>query len=119
MTAFGQRDLIDKAAALPVMGYLVKPVKEAELHAMIEIASRRHAQHAQSSHAATEADAALAQHRLLDRAKGLMMQRDGISEIEAYGRIEKRAREQRRTLLEVAEETCTELGASQAGTTRG
>ncbi len=47
----------------------------------------------------------LASRRTLDRAKGLLMQREGISELEAYHRLQQRAREQRQTLLEAAQES--------------
>jgi len=110
LTAYSERDLIERAAKLPVMGYLVKPIKEAELHAMIEVATSRFAEHASVAHGAAEATAALADHRVLDRAKGLIMQRDGVSELEAYSRLDERARRERRTLLEVAEEVGAELG---------
>jgi response regulator NasT len=47
----------------------------------------------------------LASRRTIDRAKGLLMQSEGISELDAYGRLQERARAERRTLLEAAEET--------------
>jgi AmiR/NasT family two-component response regulator len=112
LTAYSERDLIERAAKLPVMGYLVKPLKEAELHAMIEVATRRFAEHARAAHGAAEATAALAERRIVDRAKGLIMQREGVSELEAYSRLEQRARQERHTLLEVAEEVGTELGVA-------
>jgi response regulator NasT len=95
------------------MGYLIKPLKEAELLATIEVAVQRFAENARVSAAAREAGAQLADHRTIDRAKGLLMQKDGVSELEAYSRIEARARQERRTLLEAAEETIAEL--SKAG----
>jgi AmiR/NasT family two-component response regulator len=115
LTAYGERDLIERATRLPVMGYLVKPVREAELEAMIEVAMNRFAEQARTAHLAASAESALADHRLLDRAKGLIMLREGVSELEAYSRIEQRARRERRTLLEVSEEVAAELetGGSQ------
>jgi two-component system, response regulator PdtaR len=112
LTAYGDRDLIDRAARLPVMGYLVKPLKEPELHAMIEVATRRFSDHARTAQSAAEAAAALADHDIIDRAKGLVMQREGVSELEAYNRLEQRARRERRTLLETAEEIAREFGPS-------
>jgi response regulator NasT len=93
----------------PVMGYLVKPLKEAELHAMIEVATRRFSDHARTARDAADAVAALSDREIIDRAKGLLMQRDGVSELEAYSRIEQRARRERRTLLEAAEEIAREF----------
>ncbi len=113
LTAYGEQKLIEQAAHLPVMGYLVKPVKEAELLAMIEVAAARHAEHTRTAHTAAELENELAARRVIDRAKGLMMQREGISELEAYQRLEQRARRERRTLLEAAEEFIQEVSERQ------
>jgi len=112
LTAFGERELIERAARLPVMGYLTKPLREAELWAMIEVAARRFAEHAKDAQRAAAADVALGDQRTLDRARGLLMQRDGVSEALAYQQLEQRARSERRTLLEVAEEVAAELAGS-------
>jgi len=103
LTAYGEQELIERATRLPVMGYLVKPFKEAELLAMIEVAVNRFDEHARTAHAAAEMQDELASRRVIDRAKGLLMQREGISELEAYNRLQARARAERRTLQEVAE----------------
>jgi response regulator NasT len=108
LTAFGEQDLVERAAGLPIMGYLVKPIKEAELLAMIQVAARRFEEHARTVRAANEMEDELASRRTIDRAKGLLMQREGISEFEAYGRLQQRARAERWTLLEAAEEAIRE-----------
>jgi len=105
LTAYGEQDLTEEAARLPVMGYLVKPIKETELLAMIEVAAQRFDEHTRTARAAAEMEGELATRRTIDRAKGLLMQRDGISELEAYNRLQERAGAERRTLLEAAEET--------------
>ena len=110
LTAFGERELIERAARLPVMGYLVKPIKEAELLAMIEVVAQRFEEHARTAQAAAEMKNELASRRTIDRAKGLLMQREGISEFEAYNRLQQRASAERRTLLEAAEEAVREAG---------
>ena len=104
LTAYGEKELVERAARLSVMGYLVKPIKEAELLAMIEVAAHRFEEHARTAQAAAEMKDELASRRAIDRAKGLLMQREGISELEAYHRLQQRAREQRQTLLEAAQE---------------
>jgi AmiR/NasT family two-component response regulator len=104
LTAYGEQELIERAARLPVMGYLVKPVKEAELLAMIEVSARRFKEHDQARRSAAEMEVELATRHSIDRAKGLLMQREGISEFEAYNRLQLRARLERRTLLEAAQE---------------
>ena len=104
LTAYSDRDLVERAAKLPVLGYLVKPLRESELLAMIEVATSRFSDHARSVQGAAAALAVLAEDRVIDRAKGLIMQREGVSELEARSRLERRARDERRTLLEVAED---------------
>jgi two-component system, response regulator PdtaR len=108
LTAFGEQELVERAARLPIMGYLVKPIKEAELLAMIQVAAQRFEEHARTASAAAEMEDELASRRIIDRAKGRLMQREGISEMEAYQRLQQRARAERRTLLEVAEESTRE-----------
>ena len=115
LTAFSERELIERAARLPVMGYLTKPLREPELLAMITVAANRFAEHARVAHGAAEANAALSEKRALDRAKGLLMRRDGVSELTAAEALEQRARSERRTLLEVALALAEELEAP-AGT---
>jgi response regulator NasT len=108
LTAYGEQELIERATRLPVMGYLIKPFKEAELLAMIEIAINRFGEHAQTAQAAAEMESELSARRTIDRAKGLLMQREGISELEAYNRLHARARAERRTLQQVAETVSSE-----------
>jgi AmiR/NasT family two-component response regulator len=103
LTAYGEQELIERATRLSVMGYLIKPFKEAELLAMIQVAVNRFNEHARTAQAAAEMQDELASRRVIDRAKGLLMQREGISELEAYNRLQARARAERRTLQEVAE----------------
>jgi AmiR/NasT family two-component response regulator len=109
LTAYGEQELVERAVRLSVMGYLVKPIKEAELLAMIQVAVRRFEEHTRTVQAADEMKDELASRRTIDRAKGLLMQREGISELEAYERLQRRARAERRTLLEAAEEEIRDM----------
>jgi AmiR/NasT family two-component response regulator len=109
LTAYGEQELIERAARLPVMGYLVKPIKEAELLAMIEVVDARYEEHARARRTAAELEGELVSRRTIDRAKGLLMQREGISELDAYQRLQQRSHQERRTLLEAAEELIREL----------
>ncbi len=115
LTAYGERELVEKAARLPIQGYLVKPLREAELFAMIEVAVSRFEEQARTARVAADASAALAEQRTLQRAKGLLMQREGISELSAHQRLEQQARSERRTLLEVAEEIAGSPTGSPSG----
>ena len=71
---------------------------------MIEVAAQRYGEHARVAQTAAELEEEVASRRIIDRAKGLLMQGEGISEFEAYHRLQQRAKTERRTLLEVAQE---------------
>lgn len=113
LTAYGEQELVERAARLPVMGYLVKPLKEAELLAMIQVAAQRFEEHARTAQSAVEMKDELVSRRTIDRAKGLLMQREGISELEAYNRLQQRARAERLTLFEAAQEAIQDMQASE------
>jgi AmiR/NasT family two-component response regulator len=78
------------------------------------VAGRRFEEHSRTAQAAAEMKDELAARRVIDRAKGLLMQREGISEFEAYERLRRRAQDERRTLLEAAEETLEDVDSPGA-----
>lgn len=102
LTAYSEQDLIEKAADLPIQGYLVKPIKSEELRAAIIVAHKRFQETQLLAKRATRLEHDLATRKLLDRAKGKLMQ-DGLSEEEAYRRIQEDARHKRQTIAEAAE----------------
>jgi response regulator NasT len=104
LTAYSERDLVQRAAETEnVQGYLVKPIREAELAPVIELATARFAEwQALQKEAATRQEA-LATREVVAQAKWLLMDRDGLAEHEAFLRIQHRARQQRRTMRQVAE----------------
>ncbi len=104
LTAYGQRDLVEQATRAPIMAYLVKPVKEAELLATIEIAATRFAERLKMAQETADLRDTLDTRKIIERAKGLLMARDGLSEEQAHRHIQARARHQRRSMHEVAEE---------------
>jgi len=104
LTAYGQRDLVEQATRAPVMAYLVKPVKEAELLATIEIAATRFAERLRMAEQTADLRDTLDKRKLVERAKGLLMARDRLSEEQAHRHIQAQARRQRRSMHEVAEE---------------
>ncbi len=104
LTAYGERDLVARALRAPVMAYLVKPVKEAELLAAIEVAASRFAERLKLVQETVTLRANLESRRVIERAKGVLMARDGLSEEEAHRRLQARARRERRTMQAVAEE---------------
>jgi two-component system, response regulator PdtaR len=114
LTAYGEQELIKRAVRLPVMGYLVKPIKEPELLAMIEVAVARHTEKIHVARTAAELESEAASRRIIDRAKGLLMQSEGVNELDAYQRLQQRAFRERLTLLEAAEEFIMELQEHKA-----
>jgi response regulator NasT len=103
LTAYGDRDLVGQATALPVMAYLIKPVKEQELLATVEVATARFAEHRWLAEQANELEEKLAARKVVERAKGVLMARDGLGEKEAYQAIQRQARQERRSMRQVAE----------------
>lgn len=102
LTAYGEQDLIEKASELPIQGYLLKPVDERELAAAIQVAVRRFAESQAAARQVAELQETLEARKLIDRAKGVLMQ-TGLSEDEAYHALQRRAREERLSLRQVAE----------------
>lgn len=108
LTAFSQRDLVHRAAEAGAMGYVVKPFQKADLMPAIEIALARYSQLSALRKETASVSEQLAVRKLVDRAKGVLMDRDGMSEAAAFRFLQKRAMDQRRPLREVAEDV---LGA--------
>jgi response regulator NasT len=110
LTAYSQADLIEQAAELPIQGYLVKPVNERDLAAAIEVAVRRFADSQAAARKVAELEATLEVRKLVERAKGRLMQA-GLTEEAAYLALQKRAREARQSLREAAEAVLGETGS--------
>lgn len=103
LTAYSDRELIDRAKAAGVFAYLVKPFKPGDLPPAIEIARSRFEQNnALSAEIASLAER-LEARKLLDRAKGILMEEHSINEAEAYRRIQTQSMNLRKTMREVAE----------------
>src|SRR5258708_17793053 len=90
LTAFSQEDLLKRAAALPIQGYLVKPVNERDLAAAIEVAVARFAETQAAAREIAELRASLETRKVVDRAKGRLMDRR-LTEEAAYLAIQRRA----------------------------
>jgi len=104
LTAYSERDLIARAAATEtVHGYLVKPVREANLGPAIELAAARFEEWQALQREAADLEEALATREAVARAKQVLMDRAGLTEREAFLEIQHRARRQRRTMRQVAE----------------
>src|SRR5688572_3876574 len=103
LTAYSEPDLVQRAAQAGVIGYLVKPFREAQLGPAIEVTLARFREFEQVQKELGDIKAALEARKTIDRAKGLLMDRYGLNEAEAFRRIQKRSMDSRRSMREVAE----------------
>ncbi|MCO5182417.1 MAG: response regulator [Anaerolineae bacterium] len=103
LTAFGQKELVDKASEYPIHGYLIKPVQSAELNAALAVATRRFAETRALLAEKARLEQALATRKLIDRAKGRLME-SGLTEEEAYQAVQRHARERRISMADAARE---------------
>lgn len=101
LTAFSEQELIERATDLPIQGYLIKPVETEALGAAITLAVKRFGEAQALAERAARLEADLAARKLIDRAKGKLMQ-GGLSEEEAYQAIHERARRERQSLSAAA-----------------
>ncbi|MDP9069094.1 MAG: response regulator [Actinomycetota bacterium] len=102
LTAFSQRDLVQRAAEAGAMGYLVKPFQKSDLMPAIEIALARHAQVAALKRESSDLTEQLETRKVVDRAKGKLIDGHGLSEADAFRYIQKKAMDERRPMKEVA-----------------
>lgn len=98
-----ERELTERATEAGAMAYLVKPVEAAELEAALQVARRRFEETQELRDQVLSLREALRVRKIVERAKGIIMQRLGIGEAEAYRRLQKRARDQNRKLGDVAQ----------------
>jgi len=99
--------LIERAAADHILAYLVKPIKQADLLAAIAIALRRFEQFQELRKEAADLRQALADRKLIERAKGILMKKLDLDEDEAFRRMQKLASAKNRKLVEIAEALLT------------
>jgi two-component system, response regulator PdtaR len=112
LTAFSQRELVERARDAGAMAYLVKPFTKADLVPAIEIAVSRFQEiSALESEVGTLRDR-LEVRKLLDRAKGLLQAQRGITEAEAFRWIQKTSMDRRMTMRAVSEELLANGGAA-------
>ena len=104
LTAFSQKDLVQRAAEAGAMGYLVKPFQRSDLMPAIDVAIARNAELVAVKAEAKDATDQLEARKLIDRAKGRLMDSQGLSEGDAFRHIQKKAMDERRSMKEVAEE---------------
>ncbi|MCB0078975.1 MAG: response regulator [Anaerolineales bacterium] len=103
LTAFGQRDLIERAKEAGVVAYLVKPFRESDLTPAIEIALARFTEFREMESTAADLKDALETRKLVDRAKGILMAQQGMSEQEAFRHIQKLSMNTRKPMRDIAD----------------
>jgi two-component system, response regulator PdtaR len=102
ITGVRDPDLIDRSIASGVGAYLTKPVDDIQLDAAIRLAAARHAEFLALEGEVDRAHQALEDRKLVERAKGLLIEGLGISEPEAFTRIQRSARNRNLRLADVA-----------------
>ena len=103
LTAYGQDELVARAIEAGVFGYLVKPFREQDLLPAIHTARARHEELAALREEAESLADALAARKAIERAKGLLMEKEGLSEGEAFARLRKASQVSGRPLKVVAD----------------
>jgi len=103
LTAFSQRDLIERARDAGALAYLVKPFQKADLFPAIEVALGRFTELKALHDQATSLEEQLETRKVVDRAKGQLMDRNGLTEAAAFGFIQKTAMRERQTMRGVAQ----------------
>ena len=103
LTAFSQRDLVERARDAGVMAYVVKPFSISDLIPAIEIAISRHAQMKSLETEVADLYERLETRKIIDRAKGILMKAMNLSEPESFAWIQKTAMDRRISMKQVAQ----------------
>ncbi|HUT20522.1 MAG TPA: response regulator [Anaerolineae bacterium] len=103
LTAYSQKDLIERAKEAGVVGYLVKPFRETDLAPAIELALARFAEFRALQDEVGNLTEALETRKKVEKAKGILMDTQGMTEAEAFRKIQKMSMNTRKPMKEVAE----------------
>ncbi len=103
LSAYSQRDLVERAADAGVSGYVIKPFDETNLLPAIEIVLARFKEYQEISKEVARLDERLATRVAVDRAKGILMDTRGMTEQEAFRSIQRMSMNSRKSMREVAD----------------
>jgi two-component system, response regulator PdtaR len=103
LTAYSDAELVQRAKEAGVFAYLVKPFKPSDLPPAIEVARSRFEQNVALTEEVADLSDKLEARKLVDRAKGILMDQFGVTEAEAYRRIQQQSMNARKSMKEVAE----------------
>lgn len=102
LTAYNDKQFVDKAGEFGALGYLVKPVDEKSLTPTIEIAVKRLKEFKKLKTAVADQERKLEERKIIEKAKGILIQNNSISEDEAYKYLRTISMNKRKTIVEVA-----------------
>ncbi|MGQ9553100.1 MAG: ANTAR domain-containing response regulator [Anaerolineae bacterium] len=103
LTAYSQSELVERAKEAGVVGYIVKPVRESDLSPAIEVALARFNELRALEREVGDLKDALETRKLVDRAKGILMDTQGLTESQAFRRIQTMSMNTRKAMKQVAE----------------
>lgn len=103
LTAYSDQGLVERAREAGVVGYVVKPFREAELMPVIELSRARFDEFRALEREVGSLKDALETRKVIERAKGVLMETHGLRESEAFHRIRKTSMDARKSMKEVAE----------------
>lgn len=103
LTAYSDQGLVERAKDAGVVGYVVKPFRETELMPVIELCMARFGEFRTLEKEVGKLEEALEARKLIERAKGVLMELHGLRESEAFHRIRKTSMDARKSMKEVAE----------------
>ncbi len=104
LTAYSERELVESALKAGASGYLVKPVSDEQIQPALEVALNRYSELTDLREELADLKEALETRKLVERAKGILMQRFQLSETEAYKRLQKLSRDRRQSLKLTSEQ---------------
>ena len=102
LTSYSDREFIERAKDMGITGYLVKPLEERLLLPTIEIAMAQRQRIRQMQQEVGEISRKLDEQKLIDRARAIVARQTGLSESEAYGKIQKLSMDKRRSMVDIA-----------------
>lgn len=103
LSAYSQRDLVQRARKAGVAGYMVKPFRESDLTPAIEVALARFSEFRAMEREVESLEDALETRKLVDRAKGILMDTQGLNETEAFRKVQRMSMNNRKPMRQVAE----------------
>jgi response regulator NasT len=102
LTAFSDKELVEEAADAGTIGYLVKPFQPAQLIAAVNVALARAAEYRDLQQTVEELEAKLEARKVIERAKGRLMEQFNLTEDQAYTRMRRAAMDRQLPLVEIA-----------------